>query len=96
MTVRSQKISWHLDFCCMKKSIKKKNCKKFGKRVRQLRKDQDDMTQDQLAYESGLSREEISRIENGKKAPSLNTLISLSKGFDMPLKELCDFEYENE
>lgn len=64
----------------------------FGKRVRQLRKDQN-ITQDQLAFESELSREEISRIESGKKNVALETSLALAKGFCIPLKELFDFEY---
>lgn len=67
----------------------------FGKRVKQLRKDQN-ITQDQLAFESELSREEISRIESGKKNVALETSLALATGFCISLKELFDFEYEKQ
>lgn len=79
----------------MKKSLGKKIRKGFGQKVRQIRKFQK-ISQAQLAFESGLSREQISRIENGIKNVSMETLVSLSFGFNIPLKELCDFEYERE
>ena len=81
-----------MDFCWVNIALRKKTRQKFGQRVKQLRKIQD-ITQDQLAFESELSREEISRIESGVKNPSFETIIALASGFDIPLKELFDFDY---
>jgi len=91
VTARLQIILCSSDFCSVKKSQGKKIRKKFGQRVRHLRKQQN-ISQAQLAFESGLSREQISRIERGIKNVSLETIVSLSIGFDIPLKDLCDFE----
>lgn len=77
----------------MKRNIRKKIRLKFGQRVKQLRISQK-ITQSQLAFESELSREGISRIERGEKNASLETSFALSIGFGITLKELFDFEYE--
>ena len=77
----------------MKNNPRKKIIVSFGKRVRQLRKEQK-ITQSQLAFEAELSREHISRIERGKKNIGLTTALGLCVGFNIKLKELFDFEYE--
>jgi len=89
-TVQPHVISCHLDFCCVKQKDSKMICKKFGQRVKQLRKEQG-ITQNQLAFESELSREAISRIELGKKNPSLVTSTAISVGLAISMHEL--FKY---
>ena len=76
----------------MNKTITQRARKAFGQRVKKLRKLQG-ITQDQLAYESELSRSEIARVENGTRGASFETILAISKGFDLPLKELLDFEF---
>jgi transcriptional regulator with XRE-family HTH domain len=79
----------------VKNNPKKEILLKFGQRVKQLRKEQK-ITQSQLAFESELSREQISRIEREGKNVYMETNIALSIGFGITLKELFDFEYEQE
>ncbi len=88
-----QNILSNLDFYYVKKTTTKRARKAFGKRIKQLRKEQG-ITQDQLAYESELSRVEIARIETGARGASFETMLSLSKGFNIPLKELLDFDFK--
>lgn len=93
MIEQSRIIKVLFDFCRVNKKQRKKILVEFGQRVKQLRKDQN-ITQDQLAFESELSREEISRIEGGKKNVALETNLALAIGFGITLKELFDFEYD--
>ena len=74
----------------MKNKPRKKILVSFGEQVKQLRKKQK-ITQSQLAFEVGLSREQICRIERGKKNIVLETALALSVGFMIKLKELFDF-----
>lgn len=51
------------------------------------------ITQRKLSIESELSREEIGRIERGKKNVVLDTSHALSIGLGITLKELFNFKY---
>lgn len=77
----------------MKEAVIKRARKAFGQKIKQLRKDQG-ITQAQLAYESELSRIEIARLETGTRGASFETLLALAKGFNVPLKDLLDFEFK--
>ncbi|MGZ7443154.1 helix-turn-helix domain-containing protein [Paenibacillus sp. TH7-28] len=50
----------------------------FGRVLRKLRKE-NQMTQDQLSLYSRVDRSYISELENAEKAPSLLTIISLTR-----------------
>lgn len=49
-------------------------------------------SQSELAKYAGLTASAISLIEKGGRSPSLNTLLNISRAFNMPLSELvtCD------
>lgn len=64
---------------------------KFGDKLRKYRLSQC-ISQEQLAFESGLSREYINKTENGKINISLKNIIAISKVLDISPKELLDFE----
>lgn len=53
--------------------------KVFGTVVKNIR-EQKYISQDELASISGLDRTFISLIENGKRSPTLTTILKLSKG----------------
>lgn len=63
---------------------------KFGDKLRKYRLSQS-ISQEQLAFEAGLTREYINKIENGKVNISLKNIIAISKVLDIPPKDLLDF-----
>jgi transcriptional regulator with XRE-family HTH domain len=62
-------------------------CKRFGLRLRRLR-ERKGWDQVDLAAESGLSRETISIIENGRVDLRLRTLEALAGSFKMTVAQL--------
>jgi transcriptional regulator with XRE-family HTH domain len=46
------------------------------------------LTQDELAERSGLTPNYIGTIENGKRDPSLSTMMAIAKGLNLQLGEL--------
>ena len=58
----------------------------FGKRLKQLRQ-KSSLTQLDLELESGISRTEISRIENGQKNIEFLTIVKLATALDISLHE---------
>ena len=67
----------------------------FGTNLKKIRKERD-ISQALLAERTGLMREQISRIETGLVNPTLETTYKISVAFNMPLKELFDFEITKE
>ena len=68
----------------------------IGRRVRELRVELG-LTTAQLGEESGLSKAMVSKIENARTSPSLNTLQRLSEALAVPLTSLfrgLDEEHE--
>lgn len=63
-------------------------------RVRRLRFDNGEMTQQQLAEKVGVTRQTIIAIESGKYAPSLPLVFKLARTFGVPIEEV--FQYESE
>lgn len=72
------------------KTPKKKARKQLGAKIRQLRKAQK-ISQAQLAFECGLSRQEISYLESGLQNVTLDTLLSIAAILDVRVKDLLDF-----
>ena len=62
----------------------------FGNHLRKIRVARS-ISQNQLGFETDLSREFINRIENGKVNISLTNLIAIAKALDIQLKQLTDF-----
>lgn len=62
--------------------------------IRTLRFLANEMTQQQLADQVGVTRQTILAVENGKYSPSLELAFSIAKVFDKPLEEI--FSYEDE
>ncbi|WP_438348905.1 helix-turn-helix domain-containing protein [Paenibacillus sp. FA6] len=68
----------------------------FGRALRKARKEIK-LTQDQLSLYSRVDRSYISELENGEKAPSLLTIISLAKALQVKPSVLIEsFEVELE
>jgi len=65
---------------------------KFSKRLKMLRKERK-MSQEELAYSSGLTLSQIARIETAKTNPTLCTLmvINIANTLKVHPRELMDF-----
>ncbi|MHC4229418.1 MAG: helix-turn-helix transcriptional regulator [Planctomycetota bacterium] len=57
-------------------------------RVRRLRFDNGQMTQQQLADKVGVTRQTIIAIEAGKYAPSLPLAFRISRTFGLPIEQI--------
>jgi len=64
--------------------------KAFGLAVRKLRIAKD-LTQEELGFESGLTRAYISSIELDQKLPSITTIAKLAQALELSLSELMGF-----
>ena len=61
--------------------------KEVGKRIAAQRSAKG-MSQDKLAYESGLDRSHVGFIEQGRRRPTVPTLIRIGKVLGIPLEKL--------
>jgi len=60
--------------------------------IRKLRFHANEMTQQELADKTGVTRQTIVAIENGKYFPTLELAFRISKVFNLPLEEVFSFE----
>jgi len=65
---------------------------KIQNRIRRLRFDRDEMTQQELAEKVGCTRQTIIAVEQGKYVPSLELSFRIARVFKVPLEEV--FQYE--
>ena len=65
---------------------------KIRNRIRRLRFDRDEMTQQELAEKAGCTRQTIIAVEQGKYVPSLKLSFRIARAFKVPLEEV--FQYE--
>jgi putative transcriptional regulator len=63
-------------------------------KIRRLRFENGEMTQQQLADAAGVTRQTIIAIEAGKYAPSLTLAFRIAKAFGVPIADV--FQYEDE
>ena len=59
--------------------------------IRKLRFLADEMTQQQLADKTGVTRQTIMAIENGKYSPTLELAFRIARVFQTPLEEVFSF-----
>ena len=64
---------------------------RVGNRIRRLRFDHDEMTQEELANRAGCTRQTIIALEQGKYSPSLELAFRIARVFGVALEEV--FEY---
>ena len=64
--------------------------KNLGKNISK-RRNELNMTQQELADKIGISLNFMGKIEVAFSKPSLNTLISIAKSLNITVSELCDF-----
>jgi putative transcriptional regulator len=61
-------------------------------RIRRLRFDQNEMTQEELANKVGCTRQTIIALEQNRYVPSIELAFRVAKAFGVPLEEV--FQYE--
>ena len=64
----------------------------INNRIRRLRFDHDEMTQQELANRVGCTRQTIIAVEAGKYVPSLSLAFQIAKAFGVTIEEV--FQYE--
>ena len=62
-------------------------------RIRRLRFDHNEMTQEELANRVGCTRQTIIALEQGKYVPSIELAFRVARAFSVPLEEV--FQYED-
>ena len=62
-------------------------------RIRRLRFDHDEMTQEELAKRTGCTRQTIIALEQGKYVPSIELAFRIAKSFGVTLDKV--FQYED-
>jgi putative transcriptional regulator len=65
---------------------------KIQNRIRRLRFDRYEMTQQELAEKVGCTRQTVIAIEQGKYVPSLELSFRIARAFQVPLEDV--FQYE--
>jgi putative transcriptional regulator len=61
-------------------------------RIRRLRFDHGEMTQQALADKIGVTRQTVNAIELGKYSPSLEVAFRIARVFGVPLDEVFQFQ----
>jgi putative transcriptional regulator len=61
-------------------------------RIRQLRLDRSEMTQQELADRIGVTRQTVNAIELGKYSPSLEVAFRIAAVFRVPLEEVFHYK----
>ena len=64
----------------------------INNRIRRLRFDYGEMTQEELAKRTGCTRQTIIALEQGKYVPSIELAFKIAHAFGVPLEEV--FQYE--
>ena len=67
---------------------------KVKNRIRRLRFDNDEMTQEELANKAGCTRQTIIALEQGKYVPSITLAFQIARAFGVTLEDV--FQYEEQ
>ena len=65
---------------------------RMSNRIRRLRFDHGEMTQEELASRAGCTRQTIIALEQGKYVPSIELAFRIARVFEVTLEEV--FQYE--
>ncbi len=65
-------------------------------RIRRLRFDHDEMTQQQLATRVGVTRQTIIALESGRYNPSLVLALRIAKAFGQPVESVFELEADGD
>ena len=64
-------------------------------RIRRLRFDHDEMTQEELANRAGCTRQTIIALEQGKYVPSVTLAFQIARAFRVTLEDVFQYVEEN-
>ncbi len=67
---------------------------RISNRIRRLRFDHNEMTQEELANRAGCTRQTVIALEQNKYVPSIELAFRVARAFGVPLEEV--FQYEND
>jgi putative transcriptional regulator len=67
---------------------------KVKNRIRRLRFDHDEMTQEELANRASCTRQTIIALEQGKYVPSVELAFRIAGSFSVPLEEVFQYEHD--
>jgi putative transcriptional regulator len=67
---------------------------RINNRIRRLRFDNNEMTQEELASRAGCTRQTIIALEQGKYVPSIELAFGIARSFGVTLEEV--FQYEGD
>ena len=82
---------WVFHFCNVKYIRNDKALLLLGQRLALIRKQQK-LTQKQVAFEAGISDNQLRRLEKGTLNTGISTLFAVVKVFDISMKDFFDFE----
>ncbi len=68
------------------------SARRISNRIRRLRFDNDEMTQEELAKRAGCTRQTIIALEQGKYVPSIELAFRIAKVFSVALEEVFQHE----
>jgi putative transcriptional regulator len=63
--------------------------------IRKLRFDHEEMTQEELAEKTGVTRQTINAIESAKYSPTLELAFKIARVFSVPLEEVFIYESQD-
>lgn len=61
---------------------------KLGATIRKIREEKDEYSQSKLAFEIGMSVNQVARIERGETNPTVKTLTLIAKALTVDIKDL--------
>ena len=64
-------------------------------RIRRLRFDHDEMSQQELANRANCTRQTIIALEHGKYVPSIELAFKIARAFGVTLEDVFQYEEEN-
>ena len=67
----------------------------ISNRIRQLRLEADQMTQQALAERVGVTRQTVIAIENDRYSPSLEVAFRIARVFDVGLEDIFQYEAQS-
>ena len=68
---------------------------RINNRIRRLRFDHDEMTQEALAHQAGCTRQTIIALEQGKYVPSIDLAFRIARVFGVSVEDVFQYEAVN-